>query len=147
MLDKLQTVKIIVNSNLTQTLHPYCTSNCANVFSFSFLSTHLSIIQLSNVFSLQASNTKGNLLKPPLSIQLIISSLSLVFNTLLLTGMDKKRNSKLSNTSHFYLTRLPLSCDFPRLSALTVRFLTFFCAATLRCEIGLMLLCPHGMHL
>lgn len=146
MLDKLQTVKIIVNSNLTQTLHQYCTSNYANVFFIQFsLHTSLHHSAFQCVY-LQASNTKGNLLKPPLSIQLIISSLSFVFNTLLLTGMEKK-NSKLSNTSHFSLTRLPLSCDFPHLSALTVRFLTFLCAATLRCEIGLMLLCPHGMHL
>lgn len=59
MLDKLQTVKIIVNSNLTQTLHPYCTFNYANVFSFSFLSTHLSIIQLSNVFIYKLVTLKG----------------------------------------------------------------------------------------
>lgn len=126
MLDKLQTVKIIVNSNLTQTLHPYCTSNCANVFSFSFLSTHLSIIQLSNVFSLQTSNTKGNLLKPPLSIQLIISSLSLVFNTLWHDWHGQKK--KFQTVKHFSLlfdsfafelwfsTPFSTNCQIPHIS-------------------------------
>lgn len=58
MLDKLQTVKIIVNSNLTQTLH-HCTYNYAYVFSFSFLSTHLSITQLSSVFIYKLVTLKG----------------------------------------------------------------------------------------